>query len=250
MKLVKDKCKPELIQRLLSNFKEAKESPQDTALWHLLKDNIETLPCIDGYFHKAFRQVDVCNNGHVDMAIYHLLQQSNTFWECFRKLEDGLHRTTQKLDVIDSFSGEYSWLSNFYPSSFRTPGSTHVYKTVEHFYQCSKAHNHQDFLNILECTTPGRAKRMGRKINLRPDWTDEIAIEKMSLGIYWKFTTHEELAQKLLNTGESLLVEGNNWHDNYWGACQCEPCNSQILAQNKLGEILMKLRNRLKENRR
>jgi len=32
------------------------------------------------YFHKSFRQIDVTNSGHIDMAIWLLLQQAPIFW--------------------------------------------------------------------------------------------------------------------------------------------------------------------------
>lgn len=37
------------------------------------------------------------------------------------------------------------------------------------------------------------------------------------------------------------IVEGNYWHDNYWGNCTCDKCKN-IEGQNKLGKILMKIR--------
>jgi hypothetical protein len=60
-------------------------------LWNLLKANekhitglIEEDPT--GYwFHKAFRQTDVTDNGYTDMAIWILLSEASLFW---RMLED------------------------------------------------------------------------------------------------------------------------------------------------------------------
>ena len=46
---------------------------------------------------------------------------------------------------------------------------------------------------------------------------------------------------KLLESSNYYLIEGNNWHDNYWGKCYCAKC-TKIDGQNKLGAILMKLR--------
>ena len=55
-----------------------------------------------------------------------------------------------------------------------------------------------------------------------------------------KFFQNEDLGQKLMNTGDAVLIEGNYWGDRYWGVCNGE-------GQNKLGKILMKIREELFE---
>ena len=61
-----------------------------------------------------------------------------------------------------------------------------------------------------------------------------------------------ELRDKLLATGDANLVEGNTWHDNYWGICTCSKCiNSPVVdGKNKLGTILMKVRDSIREEER
>ena len=44
-----------------------------------------------------------------------------------------------------------------------------------------------------------------------------------------------------LATGGAVLVEGNTWHDNYWGCCTCSRCAGRR-GRNNLGRLLMKLR--------
>jgi predicted NAD-dependent protein-ADP-ribosyltransferase YbiA (DUF1768 family) len=75
--------------------------------------------------------------------------------------------------------------------------------------------------------TPGEAKKLARKLTaqgyLRKDW------EQASLGIMeglvrQKFSLYPTLREKLLATGDEELVEGNYWHDNFWGACSCRKC--------------------------
>lgn len=39
-------------------------------------------------------------------------------------------------------------------------------------------------------------------------------------------------------TGNEMLVEGNNWHDKFWGVCGGE-------GENHLGKMLMHIRERL-----
>lgn len=54
-----------------------------------------------------------------------------------------------------------------------------------------------------------------------------------------KFTQHKDLAEKLLETGDEELVEGNKWNDTYWGVCNGK-------GKNQLGKILMRIREELK----
>jgi hypothetical protein len=58
----------------------------ERALWHLLERWKEKLPPLNEDFHKTFRQTDVTDNEHIDMAIWHLLQESTWFWEIFDKV--------------------------------------------------------------------------------------------------------------------------------------------------------------------
>ena len=63
-----------------------------------------------------------------------------------------------------------------------------------------------------------------------------------------KFQSHEDLRNQLFATGDAELIEGNDWHDNYWGNCECPRCVS-IEGQNHLGKILMRVRNNLRAER-
>jgi len=49
-----------------------------------------------------------------------------------------------------------------------------------------------------------------------------------------------DLKIMLLETGDAYLVEGNWWHDCYWGVCYCDKCMGT--GQNKLGDFLMAVR--------
>jgi len=49
------------------------------------------------------------------------------------------------------------------------------------------------------------------------------------------------LKKRLKNTEGYELIEGNFWHDCYWGNCSCEKCKN-IEGQNVLGRLLMKVR--------
>jgi len=94
-------------------------------------------------------------------------------------------------------------------------------------------------------STPGRAKRAGRKIALRDNW-NQIREALMESIVRDKFTRNVKLKTLLLKTGNMTLVEGNIWHDNFWGDCTCRDCKG-FRGKNSLGEILMKVRDELRQ---
>lgn len=61
--------------------------PVERALLHALKEFREALPPLDDYFHKAFRQVDVLDSGHLDMLMWNLLTAATIFWQTWEELE-------------------------------------------------------------------------------------------------------------------------------------------------------------------
>ena len=97
--------------------------------------------------------------------------------------------------------------------------------------------------------SPSDAKKAGRNLKLRSDW-EEIKDRVMYDVCRAKFTMNDSLrlADRLLATGDEELVEGNTWHDNYWGDCHCEKCKD-IPGRNQLGKTLMKLREKLRNER-
>ena len=139
--------------------------------------------------------------------------------------------------MINSFDKEYDFLSNFYHSPIEKDGIK--YPTVEHLFQASKTLDIEDHLLIAAAATPGQSKRMGRSIQLRPDW-EQIKDEVMYDAVYRKFTQNPNLKTKLLATGDAQLIEGNTWHDHYWGVCNG-------VGENRLGQTLMEVRERLKK---
>lgn len=141
-------------------------------------------------------------------------------------------------EAITSFSGKYRFLSNFWYSNIRPLGSSYTFPTVEHAYQCAKAVKKEDFLAIYNAKTPGQTKKIARTVELRPNW-DEIKFKVMKIFVEIKFEQNPDLAQKLLNTGDAELVEGNTWGDVYWGVCKG-------VGENNLGKILMEVREKLK----
>lgn len=142
--------------------------------------------------------------------------------------------------MIVEFDGEHAFLSNFFPSSILYEGI--VYPTNEHFFQAMKTLDQAERQKIANAETPGMAKRLGRHVQLRPDW-EQIKVDVMRTGLMLKFTD-AALAEKLLATGDEELVEGNWWHDQTWGSCFC-PDHCRTPGRNLLGMLLMELRKEL-----
>ena len=146
--------------------------------------------------------------------------------------------------MIDCFDGKWAFLSNFYWNEIEHEGI--VYPTNEHFFQAMKTLDNDERRQIANCLTPGQAKRMGRRVALRSDW-ESVKEDVMFLGLCLKFAD-EQLADWLLETGDEELVEGTTWHDNEWGNCSCPKCTN-IEGKNKLGKLLMRVRDMIKEER-
>lgn len=143
---------------------------------------------------------------------------------------------------ILEFKGEHGFLSNFAASAIKVPqmpaikgeprmhpASGLVAATVEHAFQALKAANKPDALWVLQAPDAAIAKRRGSKrgegdvrIALRPDW-EAVKQDVMLACLRRKFDrfdrdTDPNLAKQLLATGYRMLVEGNTWGDQTWGA--------------------------------
>jgi ribA/ribD-fused uncharacterized protein len=125
----------------------------------------------------------------------------------------------------------YEWLSNFYPINAAIRGR--VYQTVEHFFQASKATTEAHHEGVRVAPTARDAKRLGKKVLLRPDW-EQVKEEVMLEALRVKFAL-PLLRQQLLETGDALLVEDSPF-DSFWGA------GRKGNGQNRLGKLLMRVR--------
>ena len=135
--------------------------------------------------------------------------------------------------MIASFEHENCYLSNFYEAFVEYKGV--LYKNNEAAFQAQKCPSRiNEFINL----PPNKAKRLGRKVELRPDW-EEVKDQIMYEICKCKFTQHPDLREMLVRTGDQELIEGNYWNDTYWGVCKG-------VGQNKLGKILMRIREELK----
>ena len=140
---------------------------------------------------------------------------------------------------IDSFRGQYRFLSNFFPAVVVYDGRT--FQSTEAAYQSAKTLNpaiRDQFVPL----SAGESKVLGNTIELRPDW-EEVRDGVMLYLLHQKFT-QPEFRQLLKKTFPRFLVEGNNWHDTYWGVCNgCRKIgNHPSIGENHLGRMLMLIR--------
>ncbi len=136
----------------------------------------------------------------------------------------------------------YGVFSNFSPYGFERDGQ--YYPTSEHYFQAQKfAHSPRDFEAVLNASKPMRCAEIGRERHrpLRTDW-ETVKDEIMRQALRAKFTTHAELRELLLATGDEPLIEKTSG-DYYWG------CGTDGTGQNRLGELLMELRRQLQTER-
>lgn len=131
--------------------------------------------------------------------------------------------------MIEQFSGEHAFLSNFY----RLESGL----TLEHYFQAAKTTVEEEYSWIMSSDGPGTAKRRGRRVTLRPDW-EEIKVDVMRNLLREKFS-QEDLRIMLLSTGDEELVEGNYWGDRFWGVCNGS-------GKNWLGKLLMEIRSEIR----
>ena len=133
---------------------------------------------------------------------------------------------------IESFSGPYRFLSNFFRATNGVIFDGQEYPTVEHAYQAAKCAIPTDRLRFIT-GTPTEAKRLGRIVLLREDW--ESVKESFMLDFLRQKFLGTDLTANLLATGDAELIEGNYWRDKYWGVCNGE-------GKNRLGILLMQVR--------
>lgn len=137
-------------------------------------------------------------------------------------------------NCINVFDGDYRFLSNFYPAEFTYKGV--VFPTAEHAYQWAKCSLEEDRDKILQCKTPGQAKKVGKTVKLIDNW-DQNKVYIMYNIVLQKFVQNPELVISLVSTKDRVLIEGNTWGDKFWGVDL-----DTYEGYNTLGVILMFVR--------
>lgn len=130
----------------------------------------------------------------------------------------------------------FGFLNNFKKSRMFIYGRW--WNNVEAPYQANKCVLQSDFHAIWKCKTPREARDLGQLVKKLPVW-DEIKDNIMYQCVFAKFTQNHELLQQLLDTEHVTLIEDSPI-DSYWGR------GPEGNGQNKLGLILMKVREELR----
>jgi ribA/ribD-fused uncharacterized protein len=143
---------------------------------------------------------------------------------------------------IDSFRMNFRFLSNFFPVKVTFEGLEFL--STEAAYQAAKTLD-PEVRKLFVSLGPSEAKALGNNpevVKLREDWEEvkdpimfDLLTQKFSQSTFW------HLIQR---TGTRSLIEGNSWHDVYWGVCngKCKYGPHPPYGENRLGEFLMEIR--------
>lgn len=146
-----------------------------------------------------------------------------------------------KNSTIESFRGEYNWLSNFCYFNKPMLYDGMSFPTNEHFYIAMKTLCKEKRLEVANHPAKG-LKAFGRSLVIRDDW-EGIKLDVMLFGLRYKFSnSNPALRDKLIATGDMYIQEGNYWNDKFWGYCL-----KTREGENNLGKLLMQVRNEIKE---
>lgn len=141
--------------------------------------------------------------------------------------------------MIKEFKNQYFFLSNFYECPIYY--NKLVFCNAEAAFQAQKVIDEKEQYKFINLNA-SQARKLGKTIVLRKDW-EEVKDKIMYEIVKRKFTVNKELQQKLIDTKDEELVEGNWWHDTYWGID-----SKTGIGKNKLGKILMKVRKEVKSS--
>jgi GTP cyclohydrolase II len=143
--------------------------------------------------------------------------------------------------AIRFYHSDQPWgeLSNFSRHAIFIGGR--IWPTVEHFYQAQKFVGTPHEEAIRCCQTPMLAKARATAIaeeHKRREWP-AVKETVMLEGLRAKFEQHPDLAERLLRSGDRLLIERTR-NDSYWGD------GGDGTGQNRLGYLLMQVRAKIR----
>jgi N-glycosidase YbiA len=138
-----------------------------------------------------------------------------------------------------SSTDDYGCFSNFSSHGFGLDGK--YWPSSEHYFQAMKFKGTKHEEDVRKAKTPKEAARRGRdrKRPLSKKW-ESSKDQVMYRAVLKKFESHDDIARVLISTGAEKLVE-NAPGDYYWG------CGANGTGKNRLGQILMKVREELKQ---
>lgn len=115
------------------------------------------------------------------------------------------------------------------------------------FYHASALNKLEASQDILKTENPAAARVIGNRLPLKQEW-DRQKDERMFTIVMNKFSQNKDLAIKLVATGNNRLFEATKcpyWASGYTLGSK-EWYKGYIPGQNRLGEILMRVRDDLR----
>ena len=134
----------------------------------------------------------------------------------------------------------YYEFTNFYRAPIHVDGCT--WPTTEHYFQAQKFVG-TPYVDVIRKLPSARdAFQFSRDPRVsrwrRSDW-ESVKDDVMLKALHMKFTQHDKLKRKLLETGDKTLVEHTS-NDSYWGD------GGDGSGRNTLGKLLMQVRKDLR----
>lgn len=145
----------------------------------------------------------------------------------------------------------FGWMSNMYPFPIAFQGR--MYKTSEALFQCLRFPSDCAIIeDIVEQASPLRAKMIAKKnvqeMIVEPQSEEDVA--NMKLCLLLKVSQWPVLCSKLIQTGDSFIVEDCTSHQHgsglFWGAALQD--DGTWLGKNQLGKLWMQLRKQMQDS--
>ena len=144
-----------------------------------------------------------------------------------------------KIIMFYRSSGDYGFMSNLYRREIKF--ENRLFRSSEDAYQFGKPLDCMTAEWLISAPKPHLCAMAAHGLmafDIRPDW-QAIKVDRMRDVLRAKFNQHEDLKQRLIDTGDVVLIEDSKT-DNFWGV------GRYMRGQNKLGELLMQVRDELK----
>ena len=151
-------------------------------------------------------------------------------WELFREFAP-----SDFPDTINQFKGEYDFLGNRYPCRILWEGLE--YRSAEAAFQASKCQDDKERM-VYACCSTDKAVLKGKEQTLYPGW-EETKVSIMLSILRAKFEQNPTLMQKLADTGNRVLLNGNNKQETFWGIDLYS-----WIGENHLGRIIINIRDK------
>ena len=155
--------------------------------------------------------------------------------------------------TITTVKEESGWLSCM--SAYPVIYEGEQYRTCEALFQALRFKGHPKIQKEIQlCPSPMGAKMIARRekglLGRGKKWDEarsDIRLMKKCLRL--KLDQHPELQERLINTGDAIIIEDCTTHDKesarFWGAVRID---GDWIGTNELGKLWMEIREELVRN--